>query len=455
MHKMASLPVCSHTPRPYTGPGREEVLALRQEYLSPALLTYYKDPLMIVEGHMQYLWDETGKRYLDAIAGIVTVSAGHCHPVIAERVREQVDRLQHTTTIYIHPTVGQYAKKLASKMPGELKVTYFTNSGSEANDLAILTARQFTGRFDVISLRHAYHGGSQSTMALTGQSTWKYSTPHSFGVHHAIPGYCYRCPLGLKYPECDIKCARDIGEVINSATAGQVACFIAEPILGVGGTVTPPKEYFQVAYEEVRKAGGICIADEVQSGFGRTGTKFWGFENWDVQPDAVTMAKGIGNGTALGALTTTPEIARALVGKLHFNTFGGNPVQATYGLATLEVIEAVGLQANALKVGGRLKAGLEALMDKHPLIGEVRGMGLMLGVELVRDRQTKEPAFAEAALILEETRQRGLLLGKGGFYGNVLRIKPPMCLTAADADFMLACLDQVLSALAKRRGPVT
>jgi len=441
--KTLSLPVCNHQPQPYDGPAPDAVLALRQEYLSPALLLYYKKPLMIVEGHMQYLWDETGRRYLDAIAGIVTVSVGHCHPKVVQRVREQVGRLQHTTTIYIHPTVGQYAKRLAEHMPGELKVSYFTNSGSEANDLALLTSRMATGHFDVISLRHGYHGGSQTVMGLTGQSSWKYALPQGFGVHHAMPGYCYRCPLGLDYPSCNVKCAQDVGDLIQFATPGKVAAFIAEPIMGVGGVVTPPKEYFQIAYDHVRKAGGLCIADEVQTGFGRTGTKFWGFENWDVTPDLVTMAKGIGNGTALGAVVTTPQIAKAMTGKLHFNTFGGNPVQATYGLATLEVIDEEGIQENALKVGGRLKAGLEGLMDHHPLIGEVRGMGLMLGVELVRDRNTKEPANTETAEVVEQARSRGLLIGKGGFYGNVLRIKPPMCITADDADFVVDCLDEV------------
>ncbi len=449
MKRSLSLPLCSHTPRPYAGPSRREVLAMRQEYLTPALLTYYKEPLMVVEGHMQYLWDETGKRYLDAFAGIVTISVGHCHPKVVERVGEQMGRLQHTTTIYLHPTVGQYAKKLAEHMPGELKVTYFTNSGSEANDLAILTARMSTGHFDVISLRNAYHGGSQSTMGLTGQSSWKYVLPQAFGVHHAMPGYCYRCPLGLEYPSCDVKCAQDAGELIRFATSGRVAAFIAEPIMGVGGAVTPPKEYFQIVYDEVRKAGGLCIADEVQTGFGRTGEKFWGFENWGVVPDIVSMAKGIGNGMALGAVTTTSPIAKSLVGKLHFNTFGGNPVQAAQGLATLEVIDEEGMQENARVVGGRLKAGLEALMDKHRLIGEVRGLGLMLGVELVRDRKTKEPANTETAQVLELARERGLLLGKGGFYGNVLRIKPPMCITTEDADFVVACLDEVVGSLGR------
>ncbi|MCZ6816704.1 MAG: aspartate aminotransferase family protein [Planctomycetota bacterium] len=447
--KTLSLPVCNHEPKPYTGPSREEALALRQTYLTPALLTYYQDPLMLVEGHMQYLWDETGKRYLDAIAGIVTVSVGHCHPKVVERVREQVGRLQHATTIYIHPTVGEFGKKLADHMPGDLSVTYFTNSGSEANDMAIMTARMHTGFFDVITLRHGYHGGSPSTMGMTGQSSWKFVMPQGFGVHHGMPGYCYRCPLGLEYPSCDVKCAKDVGELIKFATPGRVAAFIAEPIMGVGGVVTPPKEYFGIAYEEVRKAGGLCIADEVQTGFGRTGTKYWGFENWDVQPDLVTMAKGIGNGTALGAVTTTPEIAQAIVGKVHFNTFGGNPVQATYGLATLEVIDEENIQANALKVGGELRTGLEGLMEKHTIIGEVRGMGLMLGVELVRDRETKEPANTEAARVLEEARTRGLLLGKGGFYGNVLRIKPPMCITSEDAGFIVACLDEVLTTMGR------
>jgi len=447
--KTATLPDTDLRPAPYTGPSRDEVLALRQEYLNPGIITYYRDPINIVEGKMQYLWDDTGRRYLDAIAGIVTVSVGHCHPKIVERVRDQVGKLCHTTTIYLHPTIAQYGKALAERFPtnSDLKVTYFTNSGSEANDLAILMARMHTGSFDVISLRNGYHGGSPGTMALTAHSTWKYPVPNSSGVRHATPGYCYRCPLGLEYPSCDIKCATGIEDLIRYETPGQVACFIGEPIQGVGGVVDPPPEYFKIVYDIVRKYGGLCIADEVQTGFGRTGKHFWGFENWDVVPDMVTMAKGMGNGAPIGACTTSPEIAKKMADRLHFNTFGGNPVSMIQGLTTLEIIDEDGIQENALNVGNHLKTRLLELQDRHPLIGEVRGKGLMLGMELVKDRQTKEPANDAAAAITEEAKNRGLLIGKGGLFGNVLRIKPPMCLTQDDADFIVDCLDEVMRSL--------
>jgi alanine-glyoxylate transaminase / (R)-3-amino-2-methylpropionate-pyruvate transaminase len=448
-----SLPASDHSPEPYDGPSRDEVLAMRREYLTPGLITYYRDPLLVVEGHMQYLWDETGKQYLDAFAGIVTVSVGHCHPKIVEKVKEQVGRLQHVTTLYLHPTIGQFARKLAEHMPEDsgLSVSYFTNSGSEANELAILSAREFTRNAEVISLRNGYHGGTQGTMGLTAHGNWKFKSNPSLNVRYATPGYCYRCPYGLEYPSCDVKCAQDVEDLIRHETTGEVACFIGEPIQGVGGTVTPPPEYFGIVYEIVRKHGGLCVADEVQTGFGRTGTKFWGFENWGVTPDLVTMAKGIGNGAPLGAMVTRPEIARMMTNRIHFNTFGGNPISMTQGLATLEVIDSEGIQANALKVGGHLKARLLDLQERQPLIGEVRGMGLMLGVELVRDRVTKEPASTETAEVLELCKTRGLLVGKGGINGNVLRIKPPMCLTVDDADFLVDCLEEVLELIGSQK----
>jgi alanine-glyoxylate transaminase/(R)-3-amino-2-methylpropionate-pyruvate transaminase len=445
------LPVTDHVPRPYNGPPRAEVLALRRQYLTPGLLTYYRDPLLVVAGHMQYLWDETGKRYLDGFAGIVSVSVGHCHPEVVERVRRQIGALQHTTTIYLHPAVGELGRRLAGRLPAGsgLSVSYFTNSGSEANEIAVLSAREFTGNVDVISLRNGYHGGTQGAMALTAVGTWKFKSSPAANVKHATPGYCYRCPYGLTYPACDVRCARDVEPLIRHETPGAVAAFIAEPIQGVGGVVTPPPEYFGIVYEIVRRYGGLCVADEVQTGFGRTGTAFWGFENWGVTPDVVTMAKGIGNGAPLGACVTRPEVAAVMARRVHFNTFGGNPVSATQGLATLDVIDRDGIQENARTVGGHLKQRLAELAQRQPLIGEVRGMGLMLGVELVRDRATKEPASAEAAEVLELAKERGLLIGKGGLAGNTLRIKPPMCVTKDDADFLVECLDEVLTLVTK------
>jgi alanine-glyoxylate transaminase/(R)-3-amino-2-methylpropionate-pyruvate transaminase len=451
-HTRLELPLCSHAPRPYDGPPKAEVIALRRQYLTPGLITYYRDPLLLVEGHMQYLWDETGKRYLDAFAGIVTVSVGHCHPYVVEKVREQVGRLQHATTIYLHPTIGEFGKKLAEHMPAGsgLSVSYFTNSGSEANELAVLMAREFTGRSEVIALRNSYHGGTSAPMGLTALGTWKFRSNPASPVSHATPGYCYRCPYGLTYPGCDVRCARDVEPLIRAETSGEPACFIAETIQGVGGTVTPPPEYFQIVYDIVRRHGGLCVADEVQTGFGRTGAHFWGFENWGVTPDLVTMAKGIGNGAPLGACVTRPEIARTMTHRTHFNTFGGNPVTMTQGLATLEVIDRDNIQENARTVGEHLKGRLLELQERQPLVGEVRGLGLMLGVELVRDRASKEPASAAAAVALERCRERGLLIGKGGIFGNVLRIKPPMCLTRDDADFLVGCLEEALDSTQHR-----
>ena len=444
--KRLSLPVCNHQPQPYTGPSKTEAIALRKQYLSPGLIRYYQEPLMVVEGHMQYLWDETGKRYLDGFAGIVTVSVGHCHPKVVQAVQKQLGTLQHVTTIYLHPTIGQFAKKLTEHMPAgsNLSNWYFTNSGSEANEVAILAAREHTKNVDVISLRNSYHGGTGATMNLTAHGTWKFKTNPGYTVKNATPGYCYRCPYGLTYPSCDLKCAHDVKDLIEYETCGEVAMFIGECIQGVGGAVVPPKEYFKVVYDIVRKHGGICVADEVQGGFGRTGTKFWAFENWDVIPDAVTMAKGIGNGAPLGAMVTRPEISATLANRVHFNTFGGNPICMTQGLATLEVIDSEGIQANALKVGTHLKNRFLDLQQKHQIIGEVRGMGLLIGIELVTDRKTKVPAKKQTAAVLELARERGLLIGKGGLHGNTLRIKPPMCLSIDDANFMADCLDEIL-----------
>lgn len=441
------LPPFDYQPQPYHGPTPEEVLALRKEFLSPAIFAYYRRPVMIVEGKGQYLFDEKGRRYLDAFAGIVTVSVGHCHPHVIEAVNRQNALLQHTTTIYLHPNIAEYARALAAKMPGDLKVCYFVNSGSEANDLALLMARAYTGNYDVVALRNAYHGGNSAGMALTAHSTWKFNVPHSFGVHHAVPPDPYRDPYAHDDPEAGRKSADDVKSVIDYSTSGRVAAFIAESIQGVGGTVVFPEGYLQNVYAHVRAAGGVCIADEVQAGFGRTGTHYWGFETQDVIPDIVTMAKGIGNGVPLAAVVTTPEIAQVLTARIHFNTFGGNPVVCAQGKAVLEVIDREGLQANALGIGTRIMDGLRRLSEKHDLIGDVRGKGLMIGCELVKDRGTKSPAKDETLQVFEKARDLGLLIGKGGFHGNVLRIKPPLCVTSADADFLLEVLDQCFAGI--------
>ena len=439
-----SLPATDHSPRPYTGPSKKELLAMRKAFTNPAIFHLYSEPLLIVEGHMQYLYDETGRRYLDLYAGIVTISVGHCHPRVVKAIHEQVDTLQHSTTIYLHPNFALLAKKLASKMPKGLDVTYFTNSGGEADDLAILMSRLYTGNSDVIAVRNAYHGNSPGTMALTGLNTWKY--PGSGGaVHHAINPDPYRSPFKGSPAEVATQAANDVRDLIRCSTSGKVAAFIAEPIQGAGGVKQGAPNYLREVYAIVREAGGLCIADEVQTGFGRTGDHYWGFQNFDVTPDIVTMAKGIGNGVPLGAVTTRMDIAQKLAQKLHFNTFGGNPVSMAASLAVLDVIDDEGIQANAKKLGARFKAGLQKLAQSHRLIGDVRGMGLMLGVEMVRDRASKEPATKETADILEAMREKSVLVGKGGMHGNVLRIKPPMCITEADVDYALDALDRSLS----------
>jgi alanine-glyoxylate transaminase/(R)-3-amino-2-methylpropionate-pyruvate transaminase len=438
------MPATDHRPRPYSGPSKADVLALRKRYCHPSLFLHFREPVMIVEGHMQWLWDETGKRYLDFFAGIVTVSCGHCHPRIVERIKAQIETLQHTTTIYLHPNLPLLAQKLASKMPPGLDVTYFVNSGSEANDLAITMARLFTGNFDVIGLRNAYHGGSPTSSGLTSQHTWKHPVPQSFGVHHTINPDPYRSPFSGTPEEIASRSVGEMRDLILASTPGRIAAFIAEPIQGVGGATHGAANYLREAYEVARAHGGLCVADEVQTGFGRTGAHYWGFQNWGVVPDIVTMAKGIGNGATIAAVTTRAEIAQALTGRLHFNTFGGNPVSAAAALAVLDVIDEEGIQENARVVGTRLKRGLERLQTSHQLIGDVRGMGLMLGVELVRDRGTKQPATEETADVMETAKEMGLLVGRGGLDGNVLRIKPPMCVTADDVDFALDVLDRVL-----------
>lgn len=440
--QLAVLPPFDYVPKPYNGPLADEVFRKRKTFLGPSLFHYYQKPLNIVEGKMQYLFDENGKRYLDAFAGIVTVSCGHCHPDVLNAIMEQSKLLQHATTIYLHHAIADFAEALASKMPGNLKVVYFVNSGSEANELAMLMARLYSGNLGMISLRNAYHGGSSSTIGLTALKTWKYPIPEG-EIHHVVNPDPYRGVFGS-----DAKLyAKDVQDHIDYGSSGHVAGFIAETIQGVGGTVELAPGYLKLVYDIVRKAGGVCIADEVQTGFGRTGSHYWGFETQGVIPDIVTMAKGIGNGLPLGAVVTTPEIASVLAQRIQFNTFGGNPVCSAGGLAVLRVIDKEKRQAHCNDVGSHLLERLRALQEKYEIIGDVRGRGLMVGVELVTDRKEKTPAKEETGVLFEKLRELGVLLGKGGLHGNVFRIKPPMCFTKDDADFLVDALDYAIAKL--------
>jgi len=420
---------------------REEVLEKQKQYLFPSIITYYSEPLVIERGKDMRVYDTEGREYLDFFGGILTVIAGHCNDRITETIVDQVRKLQHVSTLF--PTIPQVelAEKLAKITPGRLQKSFFTNSGTEANETAVLMARAYTGRHEVVALRHAYSGRSALAMSLTAHSAWKLGGPPLPGIVHAHNAYCYRCPFEKTYPDCNLVCARDIEELIRTATSGQLAAFIAEPIQGVGGFVTPPKEYFSIVAEIVRKYGGVFISDEVQTGFGRTGGKWFGIEHWGVQPDMMTAAKGMANGAPIGATIATPEIADSLKG-LTISTFGGNPVTACAAKATIDFIESENLMENARVVGGYLCEHLKELQKKYPIIGDVRGMGLMQGLELVKDRKTKAPAVEETRRLMDLTKENGLIIGKGGLYGNVIRVSPALTCSRRDVDDAIRLLDR-------------
>lgn len=448
------LPPCEFVPKKYNGPSYENLKNIRKDHLNPALLTFYSKPLALHQGYKQWLFDIEGKRYLDLFGGICTVSVGHCHPRITKAVNEQMSTLGHVSNIYYHPKIHEYAKRLTEKMPGELKVAYFVNSGSEANDLAILMSRVYTGNHEIVSFRNCYHGMTYQTMALTSQGSYKYKLPTLPGFHHVMNPDIFRGLWGgSKCRDSLVQVSRncDCGEVCNAKEKyldqfrelfkytlpkKSVAAFFAESIQGVGGALQFPKGYIKEAYDIVKESGGLFVSDEVQTGFGRTGDHFWGFEGHEIIPDIVTMAKGIGNGYPLAAVVTTPAIAEALSRANHFNTFGGNPVASAVGITVLDIIEEEELQHNCKNVGNYLLKELEKMRDEFEVIGDVRGKGLMIGIELVEGG--KRPLSSEKFLkIWEYCKDAGLLIGKGGADGNVIRLKPPMCITKEDARFGL------------------
>jgi len=397
-----------------------------------------------VRGYMQHLYDVEGRRYLDAVNNVPHV--GHSHPRVVRAGQRQMAVL-NTNTRYLHELLARYAARLVATLPEPLRVVYFVCSGSEANELALRLARAHTGRRGTVVVDVAYHG---NTTTLVDISPYKHAGPGGTGAADFVRTVpmpdVYRGP----YRDADAGAlyAQHVAEAVTDIQQDGVgvAAFIAEPLPGCGGQIVPPDGYLAAAYAAARAAGGVCIADEVQTGFGRVGSHFWAFAAQGVVPDIVTMGKPIGNGHPLGAVVTTPEIAASFDnGMEYFNTFGGNPVSCAIGMAVLDVIEEEGLRAHALRTGTHLMDGLRALMDRHPLIGDVRGQGLFIGVDLVRDRATREPAVAQAAYVANRMRERGVLLSTDGPDHNVLKIKPPLAFTAADADLLVATLDDVLA----------
>ncbi|RWS26735.1 Alanine--glyoxylate aminotransferase 2-like protein [Leptotrombidium deliense] len=457
------LPQCDFKPLQFKSQLKSTSLDSIKRNVNACFAQMYSDPMVISQGHMQYVWDTSGKRYLDMFGGIVTVSVGHCHPTLVEALSKQASKLWHVSRAHVYEEIYDYSAKLAQRLPSSLSTIFLCNSGSEANDLALVLARLYTQSFDFIALRNAYHGCSSAAMGLTAIGTWKYNFPNGFGIHHTLNPDPYRGKYGGKAcrdsmfqvnRECDCKvneCVAcdsyiaDLEDVLNtSCSQKKIAGFIAESIQGIGGVVQYPKNYLKRAAELIRKRGGVFISDEVQTGFGRTGTHFWGFQNHDVTPDIVTMAKGIGNGFPLAAVATTAEIASAMNEALYFNTYAGNPLASAVGSKVLDIIDEEHLQENSRILGSRFSIGLNGLMNQFDnVIGDVRGKGLMIGVELVSDKVKKTPlSKAAVGAILDDCKEMGLIIGKGGAFGNVLRIKPPMCINDADIKFAIEVLEK-------------
>ena len=402
-----------------------------KDFIVPAAAPYYQDPLVLVEGSGSTVVDAEGHEYLDFFCGILTTGIGHCHPEVVERIREQVGRLGHTSTLYLTEPMVNAARRLASIAPGKLQKTFFTNSGSEAVETAIAMARMYTGRDEIITLRYAYAGRTALGTSITAMSAWTPLGASVSFIKHALSPYCYRCAFGPPHDRCAERYAKDVEEVIATMTSGKPAAFFAETIQGAGGYIVPPQGYFQRVAEIIRKAGGLFIVDEVQAGFGRTGSRWFGIEHWGVEPDIMVMAKTVANGMPLGATIARDDIAAAWKGKT-ISTFGGNAIATTAMDATLEVMQREDVPARSEQRGRQLRAGLDRLAQRYEWIGEVRGMGLMQALELVEDKKTKEPSPKKAGALLEAAKEERLLIGTGGLNGHVIRIAPQMLMTEAD-----------------------
>ena len=424
---------------------QDEILELEKKYLAPAVGHYYEKPVLFVDGEGAILKDSTGKEYIDLFAGICTTITGYNHPKYVATIQWQAERLVYTSSLYSTIPYAVLVKHLAEIAPKGLSRSFIVSSGSEANEAALAMVRKHTGNPYMIACQRAYHGRTTLARELSSAGWRTFPEAHPSGVRFTPYGYCYRCPFGKDYPGCDMECAHYLREVIRTQTNNAIAAFIAEPIQGVGGIVQPPAEYFKIVYEIVKEYNGIYISDEVQTGFGRTGRKWWGIQHSGVEPDIITMAKGFGNGIPIGGFISRPEIAADYTVTDAFATFGGNPLSCAAAVAVIEIIKEENYLEKAAKLGAVLKKKMEELKDDHKIVGEVRGQGMMLGVELVRDQTTKEPATQEILTIMEACREKGLLIGKGGLDNNVIRLQPPLELTSEQVDHACAILDEAFT----------
>ena len=426
----------------------DDIRSKHKQYIMPSAMNYYAEPIAVDHAEGVWVTDTDGRAYLDLFGGILTVSLAHAQPDVVSAIQVQATRLTHLSTLYPNAPVVNLAESLAGIAPGNISQSFFVASGTEADEMAVMLAYAHTGKSELIALRNGYSGRSMLAQTLTAHSNWRNMPTQIAGVKHAMEPYCYRCPLSLTYPGCGIACAKDIEKLIQYTTTGEIAGFLAEPVQGVGGFVVPPKEYFQVAVEIVRKYGGLFISDEVQTGFGRTGKHWWGIQHYGVQPDIMTMAKGIANGLPAANCMTTPEIGKSLP-RLTISTFGGSPIPMAAAQATLDVMKREDIPARAERMGLWLGEALRDLQQKYPKnLGDVRGLGLMWGVELVADETAgdRTPNAALTNRVFEAAKAEGLLIGKGGRWGNVFRIAPPMLISDAELADGVARFDRALAA---------
>ncbi len=428
---------------------REEIMELEKKFLAPAVGHYYQEPVLFVNGEGAVLEDSSGKKYIDLFAGICTTITGYNHPKYVSTIKWQAERLVYTSSLYATIPYAVLVKRLAGIAPKGLTRTFIVNSGSEANEAALFMARKYTSNPYIVACQRAYHGRTTLTRELSSAGWRTVPEAHPSGVRFTPFGYCYRCPFGKEHPGCDMECARYLREVIRTQTNNAIAAFIAEPIQGVGGIVQPPAEYFKIVHEIVKEYGGLYISDEVQTGFGRTGDKWWGIQHSGVEPDIITLAKGFGSGIPIGGFVTRPELAEDYTVADGFATFGGNPLSCAAAVAVIDIIQESNYLERASKLGNELKKKLLALQEDHKIVGDVRGQGLMLGIELVRDEATKEPAIQEMLQIMEYCREKGLLIGKGGLDNNVVRLQPPLELTSEQIDEACSILGDAFSKVEK------